>query len=60
MRCKLDAGDRDRRATERLLDKHHGDAVPDAPMVLLNQVFKYVDERCLAASSSPSARGDAA
>jgi hypothetical protein len=54
MRCKLDAGDRDRRATERLLDKHHGDAVLDAPMVLLNQVFKCVDERCVGSKPSPS------
>jgi hypothetical protein len=53
MRCKLDAGDRDRRATERLLDKHHGDAVLDAPMVLLNQVFKCVDERCVGSKPSP-------
>jgi hypothetical protein len=53
---QLDAGDRDRCVTKLLQAKHHGDAVLDAPMVLLNRLFKYFDERrFVSVGSEPSA-----
>jgi hypothetical protein len=42
---QLDAGNRDRRITELLEPQHRSNALLHTPMVLLNQVFRYFDER---------------
>jgi hypothetical protein len=53
---QFDTGDRNRRGREALEAQHRGDSLFHAPMVLLDQIFKYFDDRSfVSAGSKPSA-----
>jgi hypothetical protein len=52
---QFNAGDHDRCIPEFLEPEHHSDTLLHASMILLNQIFKYFDERNLvSAGSKPS------